>query len=419
MVFLRSVSRLSRPASSLLVSKTSPSVTSRGASLLRQTGGVRTLTATHNPQAKILLVLYDGGKHAEEVPELLGTTENELGIRKWLEDQGHTLVTTSDKEGANSKFDQELVDSEIIITTPFHPGYLTAERLAKAKKLKIAITAGIGSDHVDLNAANKTNGGVTVAEVTGSNVVSVAEHVLMTILALVRNFVPAHEQIQAGEWNVAAAAKNEYDLEGKVVGTVAVGRIGERVLRRLKPFDCKELLYFDYQPLKPEIEQEIGCRRVENLEEMLAQCDVVTINCPLHEKTRGLFNKELISKMKKGSWLVNTARGAIVVKEDVADALASGHLRGYGGDVWFPQPAPKEHPLRYAKNPFGGGNAMVPHMSGTSLDAQKRYADGTKAILKTYFAGTDDYRPEDLIVHKGDYATKAYGQRAEARPNKA
>lgn len=122
----------------------------------------------------------------------------------------------------------------------------------------------------------------------------------MTILTLVRNFVPAHEQIERGEWDVAAVAKNEYDLEGKVVGTVAVGRIGERVLRRLKPFDCKELLYFDYQPLAPEIEKEIGCRRVDTLEEMLAQCDIVTINCPLHEKTRGLFNKELISKMKKG-----------------------------------------------------------------------------------------------------------------------
>jgi len=295
------------------------------------------------------------------------------------------------------------------------------------------VTAGIGSDHVDLDAANDTNGGITVAEVTGSNVVSVAEHVIMTILTLVRNFVPAHEQIQAGEWNVAAAAKNEFDLEGKTVGTVAVGRIGERVLRRLKPFDCKELLYFDYQPLKPEVEKEIGCRRMESLEEMLGQCDVVTINCPLHEKTRGLFNKELISKMKKGklsqfhdmkchemdslihtgSWLVNTARGAIVVKEDVAEALKSGHLRGYGGDVWFPQPAPKDHPLRYAKNPFGGGNAMVPHMSGTSLDAQKRYADGTKNILESYFSGKHDYRPQDLIVQGGNYATKAYGQRAK------
>lgn len=377
-------------------------------------GGVRTLTATSSQQGKVLLVLYDGHEHAQQEPRLLGTTENELGIRKWIEDQGHTLVTTSDKEGANSKFDQELVDAEVIITTPFHPGYLTAERLAKAKKLKIAVTAGIGSDHVDLNAANKTNGGITVAEVTGSNVVSVAEHVVMTMLVLVRNFVPAHEQIARGDWNVAEVAKNEYDLEGKTVGTVAVGRIGERVLRRLKPFDCKELLYFDYQGLSPEVEKEIGCRRVDKLEDMLAQCDVVTINCPLHEKTRGLFNKELISKMKKGSWLVNTARGAIVVKEDVAEALKSGQLRGYGGDVWFPQPAPADHPLRTASySTWGGGNAMVPHMSGTSIDAQARYAAGTKAILDSYFSGREDYRPQDLIVHKGDYATKAYGQREQ------
>merc|ERR1712000_170611 len=360
---------------------------------------------------KVLAVLYDGGQHAKDVPELLGTTENELGIRPWLEEQGHTLVTTSDKEGENSTFDRELVDADIIITTPFHPGYLTAERLARAKKLKLAVTAGIGSDHVDLNAANTTNGGITVAEVTGSNVVSVAEHVLMTILVLIRNFVPAHEMVERGDWDVAAAAKQEYDLEGKVVGTVAVGRIGERVLRRLKPFDCKELLYYDYQPLSPEVKKEIGARRVDTLEELVSQCDIVTINCPLHEKTKGLFNKELISKMKKGSYLINTARGAIVVKEDVAEALKSGHLAGYGGDVWFPQPAPKDHPLRTAKNPFGGGNAMVPHMSGTSLDAQKRYADGTKAILTSYLSGKLDYRPEDLIVHAGDYATKAYGQR--------
>jgi formate dehydrogenase len=191
----------------------------------------------------------------------------------------------------------------------FHPGYITAERLAKAKKLKLAITAGVGSDHVDLNAANKTNGGITVAEVTGCNVVSVAEHVVMTILILVRNFVPAHEQIRSGEWDVAAVAKNEYDLENKVVGTVGVGRIGERVLRRLKPFDCKELLYYDYQPLRPEVEKEIGCRRVEKLEDMLAECDVVTINCPLHESTRGMFNKELISKMKKGKQDVSRCLG--------------------------------------------------------------------------------------------------------------
>ncbi|KIW82534.1 formate dehydrogenase [Fonsecaea pedrosoi CBS 271.37] len=385
-----------------------------GPRLLRQKPGlssIRSFSASANRNVKILSVLYDGGEHAKQQPRLLGTTENELGLRKWLENQGHTLITTSDKEGPNSVFERELPDAEILITTPFHPAYLNADRLKKAKKLKLAVTAGVGSDHIDLNAANKTNGGITVAEVTGSNVVSVAEHVVMTMLGLVRNWIPAHEQIERGEWNVAQVARNEYDLEGKVVGTVGIGRIGQRVLRRLKPFDCKELLYYDYQPLNPDVEAEIGCRRVESLEDMVAQCDIVTINCPLHEKTYGLFNKELISKMKKGSWIVNTARGAIVVADDIAAALKSGHLNGYGGDVWFPQPAPRDHPLRYAKNPLGGGNGMVPHMSGSSLDAQKRYADGVKRILQSYLSGTHDYEPADLIVYQGDYATRSYGQR--------
>jgi len=357
---------------------------------------------------KVLAVLYKGGKWANEEPRLLGTIENQLGIREWLESQGHTFVVTDDKEGENSTLDKEIVDAEIVITTPFHPGYISRERIEKAKKVKACITAGVGSVHIDLTAANEKK--ILVAEVTGSNVVSVAEHVVLTILVLVRNFVPAHEQVARGDWDVAAVAKDSFDLEGKVVATVGVGRIGERVLRRLVPFNCKELLYFDYQPLSAQAEKEIGARRVESLEEMLAQADVVTINCPLHEKTKGMFNKQLISKMKKGAWLVNTARGAICVREDVAEAVKSGQLRGYGGDVWFPQPAPRDHPWRTMQYGNAGGNAMVPHMSGTTLDAQARYAAGTKQILENYFTGKPQ-TPSDVIVENGSYATKAYGQR--------
>lgn len=90
---------------------------------------------------------------------------------------------------------------------------------------------------------------IQVLEVTGSNVTSVAEHVVMSILLLVRNFVPAHEMAERGDWTVADVARNAFDLEGKVVGTIGAGRIGYRVLQRLKPFDCKELLYYDYNPL--------------------------------------------------------------------------------------------------------------------------------------------------------------------------
>lgn len=372
---------------------------------------------------KVLLVLYRGHEHAKQEKKLVGCLENELGARKFIEDHGYELVTTDDKDPEpNSTFDKELETAEVVITTPFYPGYITRERIAKAKNLKICITAGVGSDHVDLNAANERK--ITVAEVTGSNVVSVAEHVLMTILTLVRNFVPAHEQAVKGGWDIAGVAKDTYDLEDKVVATVGAGRIGYRVLERLVPFNPKKLLYYDYQPLPTQAVDKLNqasklyndnddiVEKVEDLKDLVSRADVVTINCPLHEKSRGLFNKELISHMKDGAWLVNTARGAICVAEDVADAVNSGKLKGYGGDVWNVQPAPDNHPWRSFRSPFsGGGNAMTPHVSGTSLDAQARYANGVKDILEEYFNKTYNYRPQDVIVIDGDYATRAYGQR--------
>ncbi|CUM54331.1 Formate dehydrogenase 1 [Debaryomyces fabryi] len=373
-------------------------------------------------KGKVLLVLYRGNEHAKEEQKLLGCLENELGIREFIESHGYELVSTDDKDPEpSSQVDKELEDTEIIITTPFFPAYVTKERIAKAPKLKMCITAGVGSDHIDLNAANERK--IAVTEVTGSNVVSVAEHVIMTMLVLVRNFVPAHEQVKKGLWDIAGAAKDEYDLEDKVIATVGAGRIGYRVLERLIAFNPKKLLYYDYQDLPKDAIDKLNqasklfngkdniVERVENLEDMVGQADVVTINCPLHEKSKGLFNKELISKMKDGAWLVNTARGAICVAEDVAAAVKSGKLRGYGGDVWYPQPAPKDHPWREMQNKHNAGNAMTPHVSGTSLDAQARYANGVKSILNSYFTGKHDYRPQDVIVIDGDYATKAYGQR--------
>jgi formate dehydrogenase len=142
----------------------------------------------------------------------------------------------------------------------------------------------------------------------------------------------------------------------------------------------------------------------------LAQCDIVTVNCPLHESTRGMINKETIKHMKKGAWLVNTARGAICDKEAVTEAVKSGYINGYAGDVWNVQPAPRDHPWRTMKNPLGGGNGMVPHYSGTTLDAQARYAAGVKSILGHFFQGTAQ-DPQNLIVHNGDYATINYGVR--------
>jgi len=305
-------------------------------------------------------------------------------------------------------FQKHISDAEILITTPFHPGYLTRDLVEKAKNLKLCVTAGVGSDHIDLNAA--VDHKIQVMEVSGSNVTSVAEHVVMSILLLVRNFVPAHEMIERGHWDVSEIARNAFDLEGKVVGTLGAGRIGYRVLQRLEPFDCKELLYYDYAPLPEAAAAAVGAKRILNLEEFVSKCDVVTVNTPLYETTRGLVNEKLLSHFKKGAWLVNTARGAICDKDAVMRAVKSGQLNGYSGDVWNVQPAPNNHPWRTMKNPLGGGNGMVPHYSGTTLDAQIRYSSGVEEILDNYL----NQKPQDpvnVIVGVGKYETKAYGHR--------
>ena len=326
---------------------------------------------------------------------LLGSVSGELGLRKFLEAGGHTLVVTSDKDGPDSVFERELVDADVIISQPFWPAYLTPERIAKAKNLKLALTAGIGSDHVDLQAAIDRN--ITVAEVTYCNSISVAEHVVMMILGLVRNYIPSHDWVTKGGWNIADCVARSYDVEGMHVGTVAAGRIGLAVLRRLKPFDM-HLHYNDRHRLPAEVEQELGLIWHEKREEMYGVCDVVTLNCPLHPETEHMINDEALKHFKRGAYLVNTARGKLCDRDAIVRAVESGQLAGYAGDVWFPQPAPRDHPWR--SMPYEG---MTPHISGTSLSAQARYAAGTREILECFLEDRP-IRDEYLIVQGGGLA---------------
>lgn len=106
------------------------------------------------------------------------------------------------------------------------------------------------------------------------------------------------------------------------------------MLQRLGPFEPKELLYYDYNPLPADAEKKVNVRRVEKFEDFLSQCDIITVNCPLHEGTKNLINAETLKHFKKGAWLVNTARGAICDADAVKAALESGQLNGYAGDVW-------------------------------------------------------------------------------------
>jgi formate dehydrogenase len=327
--------------------------------------------------------------------QLLGCVSGELGLRSFLEAAGHTFIVTTDKEGPDSVFERELPDADVVISQPFWPAYLTADRIAAARNLKLVITAGIGSDHVDLSAAIER--GITVAEITYSNSISVSEHVVMMILSLVRNYIPSYQWVVRGGWNIADCVERSYDLEGMSVGTVAAGRIGLAVLRRLKPFEV-QLHYTDRHRLPAEVEEELGLTFHESAAAMVPHCDVVTINAPLHPETENLFDDALLATMKRGTYLINTARGKICDRDAIVRALENGQLAGYAGDVWFPQPPPADHPWRSMPH-----HGMTPHISGTSLSAQARYAAGTREVLECFFEGRP-IRDEYLIVAGGHLA---------------
>ena len=327
--------------------------------------------------------------------QLLGCVSGELGLRKFLEGNGHEFIVTNSKDGDGCEADKHIVDADIVISQPFFPYYLTAERIKKAKNLKMAITAGIGSDHVDLQAAMDNK--IDVVEVTFCNSRSVAEHIVMMIVSMVRDYHNQHRIVNEGGWNIADAVHRSYDVEGMHIGTVAAGRIGLDALRKMKPFDV-HLHYFDRHKLPDSVEKELNLTFHDSVESMVKVCDVVTINCPLHPETENLFNKNMINKMKKGAYIVNTARGKICNKDDIADALKSGQLSGYAGDVWFPQPAPNDHVWRSMPN-----HGMTPHTSGTSLSAQARYADGVREILECFF-DKKPIRDQYLIVKDGQLA---------------
>jgi formate dehydrogenase len=150
--------------------------------------------------------------------------------------------------------------------------------------------------------------------------------------------------------------------------------------------------------LPESVEKELNVTFHPNAESLVRVCDVVTINAPLHPETENLFNETLINKMKRGAYIVNTARGKICNRDAIVNALKSGQLAGYAGDVWFPQPAPQDHPWRTMPH-----HGMTPHTSGTTLSAQARYAAGTREILECWFEKRP-IRNEYLIVDGGKLA---------------
>lgn len=369
----------------------------------RAAGGWAGYPATLGPYAmpaeglamKIVWISYPGGPAATEVPELLGCAENALGLTEFVRSRGHELVTTSETGPA---LDPILADATVVIATPFWPAYITRERLARMPNVRLLLTARGGLGPLRPGRRGRTG-----------------PH---------RGRGHGQQRRERRRARDPADPRARPKFRSRVPGGSG-GRMGHRVRRgplsrsggqdrryrrngtdrtaralRLRPFEVT-VYYYDNRRLTTAEEEVLGAR-YRSLDALLPLCDVVSINAPLTPATDRLFDRDRLRRMKRGAYLVNTARGRIVDTTALVDALKDGHLAGYAGDVWFPQPAPKDHPWRTMPH-----HAMTPHVSGTTLEAQRRYADGIRDCLTRFF----DDQPLDrdfLIVENGKFVSPSY-----------
>lgn len=235
---------------------------------------------------------------------------------------------------------------------------VTAEVIARAKKLKIIGRAGVGVDNIDIPAA--TARGILVINSPGGNTIAATEHTMAMMLAMSRNIPIANETMQKGEWN-----RKKYvgvELRGKTLGVIGMGRIGSGVAKRAMAFEMNVIAYDPY--INEERAKALGVT-VGTFEDVITKSDFITVHMPLTPDTKGMIGMEQMKRMKKGVRLVNCARGGIIDENDLAEAVRSGIVAGAAIDVYTSEPVTKDHPLVGVP-----GIVLTPHLGASTVEAQ-------------------------------------------------
>jgi phosphoglycerate dehydrogenase-like enzyme len=261
-------------------------------------------------------------------------------------------------DGESPEFRRALPEAEFWMG--FARSALNEEFFRTARRLRLVQLISAGYDTVDLDAARRA--GVPIANNGGANATSVAEHTLMLMLAVLKRVVWCHGNVCAGRWRVGGFDEHRlYELEGKTVGIVGLGRIGRKVARRVRAFEARVQYYDIVRPTEDE-EDALGVR-FALFDELLRTSDIVTLHVPLNDSTRHLISAREFGLMKPGAVLINTCRGPVVDEAALRQALTTGHLGGAGLDVLAQEPPPAEHPL------FGLDNVVLtPHMAGPTWE---------------------------------------------------
>ena len=236
---------------------------------------------------------------------------------------------------------------------------VTRQILEAAKNLKLVVRAGVGLDNVDAIAAKEK--GIEVCNTPLATTTSVAEHTFALMLALLRKIPQAHDSLKKGEWK--RKEFQGFELKEKVLGIVGLGRIGQEVAKRAKAFGMR-ILATDLSS-DPEIAAALDVEW-QPLEVLIQKADILTLHLPLTPKTKHMLNQNSLRKMKKGSYVINAARGGIIDEQALADAIKSGHIAGAAFDVFETEP-PTQNPLLALDNVVA-----VPHLGASTEEGQFR-----------------------------------------------
>jgi D-3-phosphoglycerate dehydrogenase / 2-oxoglutarate reductase len=251
---------------------------------------------------------------------------------------------------------------------------ITANVIDAAKRLKAIGRAGVGVDNVDVDAA--TRRGVIVMNTPGGNTVSTAEHAFSLLVSIARSIPQAHASVKDGKWD--RKSFEGVELQGKTIGIIGMGRIGTEIARRAIAFGMRPVAYDPY--LSPSRARSLQVELFEELDEVLAQADFLTMHMPLTAETKHLINAERIAKMKRTVRIVNCARGGLIDEQALYEALKSGQVAAAALDVYETEPPPADYPLRSLPN-----IVFTPHLGASTAEAQEsvgiEIAEAIRSVL--------------------------------------
>lgn len=279
------------------------------------------------------------GPEAQAIIRDVAPSEFDLRFDVDTSEKAHPLIRESDF---------------VLVTTA-----ITEKLLQESPKLRLVHKWGIGVDKIDLAGAERQ--GVYVAITAGSNAGAVAEHTVLLILAALRRLSLADRSLREGKWIYTELRPLCRKLSGKTVGILGFGNIGKNVAQRLQGFEV-EIIYHDPFRAAPEVEKKLNARHV-SFDELIAQSDILTLHCPGGDANKKLINAKVLARMKRGSVLVNAARGDVVDEDAMVAALESGQLLAAGLDAFEPEPLSPTSKLTKMDNVV-----ITPHTAGSVLD---------------------------------------------------